>query len=60
MAMVNPHIRGEMVEAMEFPELSSQHNVMGVPKTVINDGAAEQEGAVPEEVILQKILASIK
>lgn len=60
MAMVNPHIRGEMIEAMEFPELSSRHNVMGVPKTVINDGAAEQEGAVPEEVILQKILASIK
>ncbi len=60
MAMVNPHIRGEMVEAMEFPELSNQHNVMGVPKTVINGGAAEQEGAVPEEVILQKILESIK
>jgi len=60
MAMVNPHIRGEMVEAMEFPDLSSQFNVMGVPKTVINDGKAEQEGAVPEEVILQKILESIQ
>lgn len=56
MALVNPHIRGEMIEAMEFPELSSQFNVMGVPKTVINDGKAEQEGAVPEEVILEKIM----
>lgn len=60
MAMINPHIRGEMIEAMEFPELSSKHNVYGVPKTVINDGKAEQEGAVPEEVILQKILEAIK
>ncbi len=56
MALANPHIRGEMIEAMEFPELSSQFNVMGVPKTVINDGKAEQEGAVPEEVILEKIM----
>jgi len=55
MAMVNPHVRGEMIEAMEFPELSNKFNVYGVPKTVINDGKAEQEGAVPEEVILQKI-----
>lgn len=60
MAMVNPHIRGEMVEAMEFPELSSKHNVYGVPKTVINYGKAEQEGAVPEDVILQKILEALQ
>lgn len=44
-----------MVEAMEFPELSNRHNVMGVPKTVINDGKAEQEGAAPEQLILAKI-----
>ncbi len=55
MAMVNPRIRGEMIEAMEFQELSQKHNVMGVPKTVINDGKAEQEGAAPEQLILGKI-----
>lgn len=60
MAMINPHIKGEMIEAMEFPDLSNKHNVMGVPKTVINDGKAEQEGAVPEEVILEKIQASLQ
>ncbi|GBF10955.1 hypothetical protein HK1_00971 [Tepidibacillus sp. HK-1] len=60
MAMVNPHIRGEMIEAMEFPDLSGKYNVYGVPKTVINDGKAEQEGAVPEEVILEKIMEAIR
>lgn len=60
MAMVNPHIRGEMIEAMEFPELSSKFNVHGVPKTVFNDGKAEQEGAVPEEVVLQKIMEALR
>lgn len=57
MAMVSPRVRADMIEATEFPELSNEHNVYGVPKTVINDGAEEQEGAVPEQVILQKILA---
>lgn len=60
MAMVNPHIKGEMIEAMEFMELSNRHNVMGVPKTVINDGKAEQEGAVPEEMILAKIQEALQ
>ncbi len=60
MAMVNPHIRGEMIEAMEFPDLSNKYSVYGVPKTVINDGKAEQEGSVPEEVILQKIQEALQ
>ncbi|MBE3596773.1 MAG: thioredoxin family protein [Hydrogenibacillus sp.] len=60
MAMVHPKIRAEMIEATEFPELANAYNVYGVPKTVINDGAEEQEGAVPEQVILQKILAAVR
>ncbi|MBE3562713.1 MAG: thioredoxin family protein [Hydrogenibacillus schlegelii] len=59
MAMVHPKIRADMVEATEFPELANQYNVYGVPKTVIND-VEEQEGAVPEQVILQKVLAAIR
>ncbi|MGP3778172.1 protein disulfide oxidoreductase [Halanaerobium saccharolyticum] len=55
MAMLNPKVRGEMVEAMEFEELSSSFNVSGVPKTVINSGADEQVGAVPAKTILKKI-----
>lgn len=45
---------------MEFPELSNKHNVMGVPKTVINDGKAEQEGAAPEQLILAKIQEALQ
>lgn len=55
MALLNPNIRGEMVEAIEFEELSASYNVSGVPKTVINHGADEQVGAVPAKTILNKI-----
>ena len=55
MAMLNPKVRGEMVEAMEFEELSASFDVSGVPKTVINSGAAEQVGAVPAKTILKKV-----
>ncbi|SDH25598.1 protein disulfide oxidoreductase [Halanaerobium congolense] len=55
MAMLNPKIKAEMVEAMEFEELSASFNVSGVPKTVINSGADEQVGAVPAKTILKKI-----
>lgn len=55
MAMLNSKVRGEMVEAMEFEELSASYNVSGVPKTVINSGADEQVGAVPAKTILKKV-----
>lgn len=55
MAMHNPNIKGEMVEAIEFPDLSSKYDVSGVPKTVINSGKTEQVGAVPAKTILDKI-----
>lgn len=55
MAMLNPKIRAEMVEAMEFEELSQSFDVSGVPKTIINSGEEEQVGAVPAKTILDKI-----
>lgn len=60
MAMHNSNIKGEMVEAIEFPDLSSQFDVSGVPKTVVNSGAEEQVGAVPAKTILDKIKTSIQ
>ncbi len=39
-------VRAEMVEAMEFQELSDRFNVRGVPRIVINDDEAF-EGAIP-------------
>ena len=59
MAMHNPKIKSEMVEAIEFPDLSSKFEVSGVPKTVINSGKAEQVGAVPAKTILDKIKTAI-
>lgn len=55
MAMLNPKIKGEMIEAMEFEDLTASFDVSGVPKTVINSGAAAQVGAVPAKTILKKL-----
>lgn len=59
MAMESPMVQAEMVEAMEFPELSSKHGVSGVPQTTINDGVANVVGAVPEQQLLIEIIRSI-
>ncbi len=54
-AMASPKIRSDMIEVIEFPQLGEKYQVMGVPKTVIND-LVEFEGAVPEDYFLEKIL----
>jgi glutaredoxin-like protein len=56
MAMEHPLIQSEMVEAIEFPELSDRFGVSGVPQTTINEGAGTIVGAVPEEHLLAEIL----
>ena len=48
MAMQSPLVQAEMVEATEFPELSNQYQIMGVPDTVISHGKGKVVGAVPE------------
>ncbi|MCB0101626.1 MAG: thioredoxin family protein [Anaerolineales bacterium] len=56
MAMVNPTmIRAEAVDAMEFPELSQQFRVQGVPQTVIEAGKGIVVGAVGEAQMLAEI-----
>ncbi len=55
LSMVNPEmVDAEMIEAMEFPELSEKYSVMAVPKIVIND-SVEFEGALPEQIFVSKI-----
>ncbi|MFW9914437.1 MAG: thioredoxin family protein [Candidatus Thorarchaeota archaeon] len=61
-AMINDKITGDMVEAMEFQELSRKYRVMGVPKTVIQAEGGKPvflEGAVPEGMFLQKVLEAV-
>ena len=55
MAMESKFITGEMVEAMEFADLSNKFNVSGVPHTIINDGSGEVVGAVPETRLMAEI-----
>jgi glutaredoxin-like protein len=53
-AMATPKIRSDMIEVIEFPYLGEKYQVMGVPKTVIND-LVEFEGVVPEEYFLERV-----
>lgn len=59
MAMENPLVQAEAVDAAEFPELSNRHNVSGVPQTTINDGASNVVGAVPEPNLVAAILEAL-
>ncbi len=54
LAMESDLITGHMVEAMEFPELSTKYQVQGVPRTVINENIY-LEGAAPEAMVLDKL-----
>ena len=53
-AMENQNIRSDMVEISEFPQLAIKYNVMGVPKTVINE-TIELVGLQPEEELLRAL-----
>lgn len=59
MAMESPMVEAEMVEAMEFPELSQQFGVSGVPQTTINSGAGTLVGAAPEGHLIAEINAAL-
>jgi glutaredoxin-like protein len=58
MALESPLVKADMVEAIEFPHLAYKYNVMGVPRTVINE-TVHIEGAVPEPVLLTKLKEAV-
>ena len=55
-ALENPRVRADMVEASTFPHLAVKYGVSGVPKTIINE-TAELVGAHPIEDLLDRIEA---
>ena len=55
MAMENPLIQAEMIEANEFYELAMRYNVSSVPQTNINEDAGLILGAVPEDYLLEEV-----
>ena len=70
MAVESPLVEAEMVEVMEFSELSDRFNVGGVPQTTItvspwvsgvrNPGAGTLVGAAPEEYLVAEIMKAIQ
>jgi glutaredoxin-like protein len=54
LAVASDLVTADMVEATEFPHLSNKYGVMGVPRSVINEGY-HIEGAAPEPMVLDKI-----
>ncbi len=59
-AMESPLVEAEMVEAMEFPELSERFAVSGVPQTTINMGAGTLVGASPEQNLVAEIRKALE
>ena len=55
MALASPQVRAVCIEANEFPYLSNQFRVRGVPHTVINRKAAFV-GALPEPDFVAAVL----
>ncbi len=58
MALASPMVSADMVEAQEFPYLSTKYQVMGVPRTVINE-STYLEGAAPEAMVLDKLQEAV-
>ena len=59
LAVESDLIRGDMVEVVEFPHLGNKYQVMGVPRTVI-DETIHIEGAVPEPMLMQEFARLLK
>ena len=58
MAMASDLIRADMIESVEFPQLSESYGVLGVPRTVINE-ATTFEGSAPEDLVVAKIMEAV-
>ncbi|WP_337843820.1 thioredoxin family protein [Thermus sp.] len=59
LAYASPKVFGEMIEANEFPELSSRYGIHGVPDTIVNHGKARVLGAQPLSQFLQAIRQAV-
>jgi glutaredoxin-like protein len=55
LALASDQITADMVEAEEFPQLAEHYQVMGVPRTVINE-VVHIEGALPEKALVTQLM----
>jgi len=58
LAVASDLIRGDCIEATEFPDLAQRYMVMAVPKTVVNERVSF-EGAVPEAEFVDAVLRAV-
>jgi len=58
LAVASDLIRGDCVEANEFPDLAQRYSVMAVPKTVVNDRISF-EGALPEAEFVDAVMRAV-
>jgi hypothetical protein len=55
LAVASDWIRGDCVEATEFPDLAERYRVMAVPKIVVNERVSF-EGALPETQFVDQVM----
>ena len=55
-ALASPMITASAIEATEFPALADSMDVWAVPRVVVN-GVPQWDGAVPERVFVDRLLA---
>ncbi len=53
LAIESDLVTADMVEVIEFPHLATKYQVMGVPRTVMNE-TVHIEGAVPEPMLMRE------
>jgi glutaredoxin-like protein len=55
MGMVTEHVKAEVIEINEFPDLADRYKVEAVPLTVINDSVSIA-GALPEQQLVEQVV----
>lgn len=53
LAVANDHIRADMVDAAEFPQLVNRYDVHSTPLTVVNGQRAFEGAIAPEQAVMQ-------
>ena len=57
-ALASPLITAAAIESTEFPALADSMDVWAVPRVVVN-GVPQWDGAVPERVFVDRLLAPV-
>jgi hypothetical protein len=58
LALENELVKADMVNAVEFPHLTTKYNVMAVPKIVVNE-VHEFIGSLPEDQIMDQVMLGL-